>query len=239
MLDTSIPTPWRDPGPRPRPSRRDGDGREGSSCPGRRWWHGTATAIALAGLMAGVACDRPSAHERQEQLGKLSAYQQTARKTRPAVNPEPLRPEAPAPGLTNTFASVDDLARAFLEGLERDNFDALRDLGLSSEEFAWYVWPELPSSIPDRNLSRDYVWGDMNGKSLRSLRWTLAEWGGEEFELVRVEFAGEATTYHTFTVFRDARLVVRDEAGREGRLDLFGSVMERDGRYKLFSFVTD
>jgi hypothetical protein len=40
-------------------------------------------------------------------------------------------------------------------------------------------------------------------------------------------------------VFRDARVLVRNEEGNEGYLDLFGSVMEYQGQYKLFSFVTD
>lgn len=197
--------------------------------------------VLAAGLVVAAGCDRQPATERlqQEQLGKLAAYQLTARKTRPEVNLDPVRPVGEAPGLANTHASVEDLARAFLEGLERDNFDAVRALGLTREEFAWHVWPELPSSIPERNLSLDWVWGDMNGKSLRSLRRTVAAWGGRELELVRVEFAGETTGYHTFAVHRDARLVVQDEEGRVGRLDLFGSVMEKDGRYRLFSFVTD
>jgi hypothetical protein len=34
-------------------------------------------------------------------------------------------------------------------------------------------------------------------------------------------------------------LVVRDEAGAERRLRLYGSTLERDGRFKVFSFVVD
>jgi hypothetical protein len=32
---------------------------------------------------------------------------------------------------------------------------------------------------------------------------------------------------------------VRDQHGREGGLDVIGSVLEQGGRYKLFSYVVD
>ena len=38
---------------------------------------------------------------------------------------------------------------------------------------------------------------------------------------------------------RESRLVVRDEHGAEMQLRFFGSVLERDGEYKVFSFVVD
>jgi hypothetical protein len=40
-------------------------------------------------------------------------------------------------------------------------------------------------------------------------------------------------------VYRDTRVRVRDETGKELNLDLFGSILEKNGRFKLFSYVTD
>ena len=69
---------------------------------------------------------------------------------------------------------------------------------------------------------------------------TYAAYGGRKLAFLRLEFENEATDYETFKVHRDARVVVFDEEqNEEVRLDLFGSIMEKDGRFKLFSHVTD
>ena len=48
-----------------------------------------------------------------------------------------------------------------------------------------------------------------------------------------------STPYLGNWVHRDARVVVRDSSGQTHRLDLFGSILERGGEFKLFSYVTD
>jgi hypothetical protein len=53
-------------------------------------------------------------------------------------------------------------------------------------------------------------------------------------------FMDGETDYGAFIVHRKSELRVRDtESGEELSLELFGSVMERKGKYKLFSYVTD
>ena len=142
--------------------------------------------------------------------------------------------------LANTHLTPRELAEDFLVALRDRDDDALIALALSEEEFRAVVWPELPSSRPERNVPFEYAWGDLNQKSRNELRRTLARYGGEEMEFVRIEFDDETTDYAgVFKVHRDARLVLVDEHGHMSRLDLFGSVIEKGGRYKIFSFVTD
>jgi hypothetical protein len=141
--------------------------------------------------------------------------------------------------LSAAFPSVDALAEEILRGIERNDFNGLIALALSKAEYRDYVWPELPASRPGTNLTVDYTYQGLRTKSVHALRFTLAEHGGRKYELLGVEFAGETTDYDTFLVHRDARVLVRNEEGNEGYLDLFGSVMEYQGRFKLFSFVTD
>ena len=85
----------------------------------------------------------------------------------------------------------------------------------------------------------DYAWADLNQKSTNSLRRLVAGRGGQRFEVMDVDFTGETTRYESFVVHRDSFIVVRDEAGKERRIRAFGSVLERDGEYKLFSYVID
>jgi len=140
------------------------------------------------------------------------------------------------PSLEPTFDSPESLSRAVLAALEAGDYRTLRSYALSKDEFRLYVWLELPASRPGRNLPLSYVWGDLDQKSTNCLRRLVAGRGGRRHELVRVEFDGETTPYQSFKVHRDARLVVRDEEGQVESVNFFGSIIEWNGRYKLFSY---
>ncbi len=143
------------------------------------------------------------------------------------------------PSLEPVFDSPEALATAFLEGLGSENGEALQSYALSKEQFRHYVWPELPSSRPERGVPFDYGWGDLHQKSHNALLHTFDRYKGRSMTLLELKFEDGVTDYDTFTVHRDARVKIRLDDGREEWLDLFGSVMEREGKYKLFSYVTD
>ena len=138
----------------------------------------------------------------------------------------------------HTFESPEQLAAAVGEALERRDADRLLALALSEEEFRTHVWPRLPASRPERGAPFGFVWAQLSSKSRAWLRQSLADHGGGRLEVVRVRFRGDTTDHGPFLVHRDAEVVVND-GGTERRLRLFGSVLEQNGRYKLFSYVVD
>jgi len=144
-----------------------------------------------------------------------------------------------SPLLSNTHPSPEALATAVLGAFERRDTIALNGLVLSEEEFRAHVWPELPAARPERNLPFWYVWGDLRQKSDESLRRTLASHGGRRYALVSVRAAGETTRYPSYTVSRETVLMVRDESGAATELRLFGSTIQKDGGWKVFSYVVD
>lgn len=150
--------------------------------------------------------------------------------------PEAGRPLAP---LAHTFPSPEALSRAVLVALAENDIDTLRALPLDELEFRTAVWPDLPSSRPERNVPFDYAWGDLRQKSGNSLRRTFARHGGARYELVGLRFAGETTEYRTYRVHRETFLDLRDEEDNALTLALFGSILERGGEFKLFSYVVD
>jgi hypothetical protein len=163
----------------------------------------------------------------------LLAYRQSGEASPP-------EDERPLPPLSYTFDSPESLAKEFLDALYRKDVDTLKTFALNKEEFRLHVWPELPVSQIKKPLPFDYGWADLHQKSINSLKRTYVRYGGRELTFIRLEFEDETTQYETYAVHRDARVVVRDEeTGREMRLDLFGSIMEKNGRFKLFSYVTD
>jgi hypothetical protein len=149
---------------------------------------------------------------------------------------EPTRALAP---LSNTFESAEALARAVLAALADRDLDTLRTLPLSEAEFRDHVWPELPTSRPERNVPFDYAWGQMKQRSDGSLQQTFARYAGRRLDLVETRFTGETTTYTSFRVMRESEVIARDETGRDLILHLYGSAMVKDGRYKMFSYVVD
>jgi len=151
---------------------------------------------------------------------------------------QPTSPSRKIP-LANTFETPEALAQAVLTHLASRDAAALKALALSEQEFRDHVWPELDTSRPERNVPFDYAWGQMKQRSDGSLEGTLSRYAGKPLRFVRTRYAGETTKYASFSVMRDSEIVAADETGRELVLQLFGSAMVKDGRYKLFSYVVD
>ena len=142
--------------------------------------------------------------------------------------------------LEYTFESPEAVAGAVLRAFDAGDRGALEALSLTEHEFRKLVWPKLPASRPGRNIPWDYVWKDLHGKSAMQMQARLNEWQREDgVAVVRVEFAGDTTEYETYRVRRKSVVVLRTSAGQEMRQRWFGSVIEQDGRYKIFSYVVD
>ena len=143
------------------------------------------------------------------------------------------------PPLSGSYPSASELATAVLGALERRDVTALHGLALDEREFENHVWPDLPAARPERNMPMSFVWGDLHQKSEASLGRTLASRGGQRFSLVSVRFAGGTTAYDSYLVHRQTVLGVRDSTGAEVNLRVFGSVLEKEGRFKVFSYVVE
>lgn len=142
------------------------------------------------------------------------------------------------PSLQNTYPSSSDLAQALIRSLERNDRSRLEQMALDEREFRDHVWPQLPAARPERNLPFSYVWGDLRQKSASALSETLAAHRGKRYELLGVDFKSE-TSHGTYRVYRDSTLRVRDSGGKELSLEVFGSMIEIDGAWKIFSYVVD
>lgn len=150
----------------------------------------------------------------------------------------PAESAAPAP-LAGSEATPEAVARQALERIAAGDREALLSLALGETEFREVVYPALPASRPERNTSADFVWRSLHQKSRNSLTFTLDRYAGRPLELVAVDFLGETTDYGSYRVHRKTALTVRTPEGRQRVVRLFGSMIERAGRYQIFSFVTD
>ena len=140
------------------------------------------------------------------------------------------------PPLGHTHPSPASLASAVLDALARRDRATLEALALSETEFRDHVWPQLPTSRPERNLPFSFVWGDLRQKSGQTLSSVMLREGGKRYDLLVIRFAGH-TDYQTYRVHREATLRVRDRDGKEQDLRVCGSMFELDGAWKVFSYV--
>ena len=160
---------------------------------------------------------------------------------RPAVAPpdSPAVSAASAAPLPGSAKTPEATARLALERIAAGDREGLLALALSEAEFREVVYPELPASRPERNTSADYLWRGLRQKSRNALAFTLDRHAGPLLELLAVDFLGETTDYGAYRVHRKTALTVRAPDGRKTIVRVFGSMIERGGEYKIFSFVTD
>jgi hypothetical protein len=143
-----------------------------------------------------------------------------------------------SPPLANSYDSPEAVARAVLEALRSGDRARLDALALSEQEFEDHVWPDLPAARPERNLPFDYVWGDLHQKSTLHLSATLAKQTGHQYVARAVTF-GDVTEYAHYRVHRQATIRVREPSGNEADIRVCGSMIEKDGRWKVFSYVIE
>lgn len=141
------------------------------------------------------------------------------------------------PRLENSCGSLEEVAAQFLKVLETGEMEAARELAITRDEFERYVWPQLPASASGTNLSVDFLWQQTEFKSINYLKDTLQNHAGKSYELVEVRSAEGIKEYGSFRTHRDMRVRIRTPEGKEQELNLFGSILEMDGEFKLYSFV--
>ena len=152
--------------------------------------------------------------------------------------PQPAFPSRPAPPAWGaSFDSADALAAAALERLAAGDRAGLAALALSERELRATVWPALPASRPDVGMPWAYFWRDHAARSGAHLAALVARHGGRRYRLAGVMFDGE-TAYGGVTIHRAPALDVVTPGG-SSRVRLFGSMAERNGRWKLYSFIVD
>lgn len=162
--------------------------------------------------------------------GSATSAGKPASGQRPGANPNPR--------ISDSDASVEDLANRVLAGIYANDEQMLNACRITKAEFCQHVFPELPSStLP--NVSCDFTWDQATLKSLAGFQELLKKHAGKKYHLLAISYSGGIDTYRTYKVYNKPVVRVVDENGQEQDLRLFGSILEMDGRYKLFSFVID
>jgi len=139
--------------------------------------------------------------------------------------------------LENAAPSMEALAARVIEAMVQEDSQTLRGLALSEEGFRQYVWPELPVSDTRTNVSFDYVWKEVAYRSTMWMNRLTKDLSGRNVKLVRVLHRGKAFRYRSHCAWSDMMVVLSDESGQEREYPLFGTLIEMDRRFKVYSYA--
>jgi hypothetical protein len=136
--------------------------------------------------------------------------------------------------MANSFPSAEAATQAVLDALARNDREAMEALLLTSEEHRTLLWDQLPEK---NYFSFGYVVDLKQHNSEEGLRDALSTYGGQQFEVVSIEFEKGVEGYSDFRLHRGAKLIVRRVSdGREGELELVDVFVERNGGWKPMNY---
>lgn len=141
--------------------------------------------------------------------------------------------------LSPSFASAEDVARAYVAALAANDRVALARTLMTRAEFAWLYYPENPISRPPYELPVGIAWFEIEGNSVAGVRRALASYGGRRIALRSLECANRPVVHGENRLWNSCIVTLTQEDGREARLRLFGSILERHGAFKLASAAND
>ena len=140
----------------------------------------------------------------------------------------------PPPGWS---VSVEEATGRVLGSLQGKDEKMLEAMCINEQEYKTIIWPQLPvSKVPQWEAHSDFVWNQHRLRSNSGLRSVFSNHGGRKYELVAVSFKGIPEDYTAYKIHRKAMAAVIDESGVRHELPLFGSVVELNGSYKIFSY---
>src|SRR6185295_16717115 len=147
----------------------------------------------------------------------------TGRRDAPAVDLE----------LTGGAASIDQLGRMLLAGINARDERGIHALAVTRNEFEVILWREFPESRPVTHITADDAWEMSSIQSNAGVGRTLGALGYRRLEFIRVD-TGPPVPYRNFTLYRKVEIVTRDPAtSQEVRVGFAPSFVERHGRFKV------
>jgi len=133
-------------------------------------------------------------------------------------------------------ASRDALVRRFMASLSRNDTGELRKIALQPREFADLVYPESPYTHAPYRQSPALVWYQIeNGSSVGFTR-LVRRLGGQPLKYVDNRCDPKPDRQGRNAIWTNCAVRIIGPAGKSTTHRLFGSIIERDGVFKIVSY---
>jgi hypothetical protein len=139
--------------------------------------------------------------------------------------------------LTGGSTSREALVRRFVQALAANDTTDLQAMAIRSREFADLYYPESPYTHAPYRQSPALAWSLIQNPSTSGLTRLVRRLGGKPIRYVGHRC--DPTPVHEGHNVRYAGCLIRlvDERGDTVTKRYFGSIVERDGRYKFLSYT--
>ncbi|MEX2281712.1 MAG: hypothetical protein WEE89_04395 [Gemmatimonadota bacterium] len=142
-----------------------------------------------------------------------------------------------ATALSPVADSRELLVRQFLTALEARDSTALKSLVLSTAEFIDLYYPSTPYTRPPYRQNPAFVWFLIQQNSQKGISRAMDRFGGRPLRYQGSECKPEEPQGNNR--FWSCAVRIEPATGQPGSIRLFGSIMERAGRYKFVSYAND
>lgn len=133
--------------------------------------------------------------------------------------------------------SRDQLVRSFVRSLEAADTAALIGLTISRAEFAWLVYPESPFIGPPYQQAPELVWMRHAAAGGTGLKRLLARLAGSPLGFEAWTCSDRPVIEGSNRLWRDCTVRFTKQPGETQTVQLFSSIIERQGRFKILSYA--
>lgn len=147
-------------------------------------------------------------------------------------------PDTPST-LAGGASSPEALTRALLRALQSQDSATVRRLVISPSEFAWLYYPHTRFTRPPYELGPELLWLQLGMASEKGAVRLVRRYGGVplRFEALTCPDSAAIEGPNRILTGCRVRFAAADSAARE--LQLFGSLLQRDGHYKFVSYANE
>jgi hypothetical protein len=143
----------------------------------------------------------------------------------------------PATGLAGGSDSRDGLVERFVAALEASDTSEFQAMAVSAREFADLVYPTSPYTRPPYRQSIAFVWFQTQNANSVGLTRLLNRRGGRALGFAGYTCPGEPEIQGANRIWTGCTLQAWNDDGSPREEQLFGAIVERQGRYKFLSYA--
>jgi hypothetical protein len=191
--------------------------------------HAAAVDSTRADSVAGVAQDSINRTQPGYIVDSILPMEEQLRRFRVGLR------EAPHE-LVGGESSGDALVQSFVRSLESADTAALVRLTISRAEFAYLVFPDSPFSKEPYAQAPDLVWMRHSTASATGIGRLLDRFGGRSIGYRSWHCDRNPAIEGKNRLIGGCRLTFSPGGGDARELSLFAAIIEREGRYKVFSY---
>jgi hypothetical protein len=139
--------------------------------------------------------------------------------------------------MRHAAASREALVRRWLQAVSASDTVALNKLVLDRAEFAFLYYPTSAMSQPPYEAPPQLLWGQILASSNEGLPKVLARFAGQSVALEQLTCPDSGAVEGDNRVYGNCAITVRAGAAAPFTGRLFGSIIERQGRFKFLGYA--